>query len=130
MRLSLPIAWICAAAIALIAVSLAPSMASAHAGQTHAAAPAIQEKSEAASKALGAEVTATLGLPSAPSDETGCGGLGCCSNGPCAGCHGGVLTAVSIPMPPLLGATLSGGDARAGPLPRDGRLGRPPKSFA
>jgi hypothetical protein len=129
MRPNLYVARICAAAIVLIAVALAPSMASAHAGHAHPATPVAQDKHEADFKSVSHDVTATLAMPSRHEDST-CGRLGCCSNSPCSGCHGGVLTAVSMPAPPFLGATLSGGDARAGPLPHNGRLRRPPKSFA
>jgi hypothetical protein len=131
MRPSLHVARICAAAIVLMAISLVPSVTSAHVGHAHPqAVPAARAKHEATVKTVPqAHVTAWSALPTVPPEDASCGGLGCCSNGPCSGCHGGLLTVVPIAAPPFLGATLSAGDARAGPLPRNGRLLRPPKSF-
>ena len=138
MALKPQLARIMGAAAVLAALVLAPSAASAHAGHAHppaatqtAAAPADAQDTDAARVAApNAEVAAAPARPPMPSDNVTCGGLGCCSNAPCSGCHGGVLASVPATTPPMLGASLIPVDAPPGSSPHDGRLRRPPKSFA
>jgi hypothetical protein len=137
----LQFARILGAAAVLAALSFAPSIASAHPGHAHpqaaaqptpAAQPAAaaQQATAPVSKLVRTERVAALGKPPAPSGGASCGGFGCCSSGPCTGCHGIVLTSMPVPMPPLVSASLAGGSGRADSSPHDGRLRRPPKPFA
>jgi len=131
MSSKLQFARILGAAAVLAGLLLAPSLASAHAGHAHPrpAVSAIHEATAPASKAL-VEVKAAPASPSMPSDDdASCGDRGCCSNGPCTGCHGFVLTSVTVPTPSLLSSSLANREAPPGSNPRDGRLRRPPKSF-
>src|SRR5262245_59619784 len=112
MALKLQIARILGAAALLAALSFAPSAASAHAGHQHKQATAIQQtqpeaQTPAAHRAIApadividAEVTTASTSPSIPSSDVTCDGFGCCSSGPCTGCHGAVLAASSVPIPP------------------------------
>jgi hypothetical protein len=136
----LQFARILGAAAVLAALSFAPSIASAHPGHAHPPAavqpvPAIQSDATVqqavvpVSKLVRAEL-ATPAKQSAPSDGLNCSGFGCCSSGPCTGCHGLLLISLPVPVPPLVSASLVGGSARPDPSPHDGRLRRPPKSFA
>src|SRR5688572_21579604 len=102
MALKVQFARILGALAVLAALSLAPSVASAHAGHAHpqAAAAATDWTVAPVSKAV-AEVTATPASSPVPSDAASCAGSGCCSSGPCTGCHGFVLTPVPVPMPPV-----------------------------
>ena len=124
----LQFARVLGAAAVLAALSLAPSIASAHAGHAHPPAAAAQPADAPVSKSLHVEAAAAPAMPSAPSDDVSCGGFGCCSSGPCTGCHGMVLTSMPVPMPPFVSASLTGGSGRSDASPRDGRLRRPPKS--
>ena len=133
MALKLHFARILGAAVVLAALWLAPSSASAHAGHVHAqpAVPAAHVTVAPSSKAaVPLEVTAAAELPSAPSGDADCGDRGCCSSGPCTGCHGFVLTSLPVYLPSLHSSSLAGSDADPRPSPHDGRLRRPPKSFA
>jgi len=127
----LQFARILGAAAVLAVLSLAPSLASAHAGHAHsrAAMSASHDATALASKAV-VEVKAAPASSSLPShDDASCGDRGCCSNGPCTGFHGFVLTSVTVPAPSLLSSSLASREALPGSIPRDGRLRRPPKSF-
>ena len=141
MRPKLHIVRNLAAALVLAALSLAPSAASAHAGHQHPQAAATQQNQPAAQTPAGhrtvapaavidAEAMTAKTLPAIPSSDLGCDGCACCSNGPCTGCHGAVLVFSLVPIPPLLSVMLAGGDAPSRASPHDGRLRRPPKSFA
>jgi hypothetical protein len=133
MAMTLQFVRILGAAAMLAALSLALSSASAHAGHVHAqpAGPAGHETIAPSSKAaVPLEVTATAALPSAPSSDVDCGDRGCCSSGPCTGCHGFVLTSLPVYLPSLHSSSLARSDAAPRPSPHDGRLRRPPKSFA
>lgn len=112
----------------LAALSLAPTFALAHAGHAHKDTAASSQKVPAA-KAAPAELRTAWVLPAAPADDMSCGGYGCCSSGPCTGCHGLVLASVIEPIPPAAISLVLDGGAPPGPDHRDGRLRRPPKSF-
>jgi hypothetical protein len=128
MALTLHFARILAAGF-LAALSLAPSIAAAHAGHAHSHAAMSLPSEASASKAVIAEVKAAPALPSVPSDDAACGDRGCCSNGPCTGCHGFTQVAIPLTTPPLSSSSLVMGDASPRASPVAGRLRRPPKSF-
>jgi len=122
------LARILGAMAVLAAIALSPSIASAHAGHVHAQPP--HQTTALSSKSTPLEVTASASLPSEQSDDADCAGRGCCSSGPCTGCHGFVLTSLPIYLPSLHSTSLASGDADPRPSIHDGRLRRPPKSFA
>jgi hypothetical protein len=129
MALKLQFARILGAAAVLAAFSLAPSVASAHAGHAHARAAVSVTYETPASKVVAFEVTAAPALPSMRSDNANCSDRGCCSNGPCTGCHGFTQVTVPLSIPPLSSSSLVIRDAPPRASPLDGRLRRPPKSF-
>lgn len=138
----LHIASVLVAALSLAAVLFAPSGASAHAGHQRPQVAATQQKQPApqmsaaprtvapSAAVADAEMTTAKTPPSLPSSHADCRDFGCCSNGPCTGCHGAVLISSALPAPPFLSIMLAGDDARLHAKPHDGRLRRPPKSFA
>lgn len=137
--------WRLLGALAVLAVlSLAPQAASAHAGHSHARAAAaiphvapvaqhaaaqIEQEAEQKNdqKVFTQELTETV--PATPTADHGCGDRGCCSNGPCTGCHGFVIVPVPATVPPTLSSIVRLYD----PPPHLGaggtKLRRPPKSF-
>jgi hypothetical protein len=116
-------------AIAVLAtIALAPSIAAAHAGHVHA--QPVHQTTAMSSQPAQLEVTASAALPSEQSDDADCADRGCCASGPCTGCHGFVLTSLPVYLPSLHSTSLASSDADPRPSPHDGRLRRPPKSFA
>lgn len=129
--------WVLAAMAVFVALSLAPQAASAHEGHSHAphAGMALQSSVPAAQQ-HDAEIVRkpvlqdlTEARPAAPCADDACNGRGCCSSGPCTGCHGFLVVPVPATLPPTLSSIVRPGDP---PPHLDGettRLRRPPKSF-
>jgi hypothetical protein len=125
--------WRLLGAMAFLAMlSLAPQAARAHAGHSHAhAAAAVTQlavpAAQAEQKVVQQELTEAV--PAAPSADDTCNGRGCCSSGPCTGCHGFLIVPVPAAMPPTLSSIVRLND----PPPYLGaggtKLRRPPKSF-
>jgi len=129
MLLNLALVRMLGAAVVLAALSFASSPASAHAGHHHATAAASISHERPVAAAVTAELSATPVLPVAPSNGVTCDGFGCCSSGPCTGCHGFVAATVTMPMPPFAASSLARPGAPPLPDPRDNRLRRPPNSL-
>ena len=132
------------AAILVIALVLAPSIAAAHSGHAHgpttASATAQPVKAEApvkasvsaapaASRDAARAVTGVTHLPEAGGKPASCTG-GCCSGMSCSACSALALDEAEAPPPPRRTTRLALGalDARSSRDP-DGLI-RPPRSFA
>jgi hypothetical protein len=137
MKLRLHLARILGAAIVLIALAIAPSVASAHTGHGHArsaiAAFDVQPRhtsGRAVGKLPTAELKASTGLHSPSSDSSQCHGGACCSGASCATCCAAAVTELAYSTPPDSSSALIIPQVPViGSLGPDG-LRRPPRSFA
>jgi hypothetical protein len=124
----------------LAALSLAPQVASAHAGHSHGHAaaavtqqvvPAVQDAAQAEQqteqKAGSQELTEAE--PATPAADHGCGDRGCCSSCSCTGCHSLVILPVPAPSPPKLSSIVRLDDPPADVGEGGTKLRRPPKPF-
>ncbi len=127
--------------VALMAAAMlafAPSAADAHPGHSHARTTALAQPvadavaDPAASQPVKIQqvLSEFPGQPMPVSGDAGCDGNGCCTNGPCTGCHGFVLTSVLFELPPPSRALISAQDAQPPGGADVVRLRRPPRSFA
>jgi hypothetical protein len=116
------------AAMILIALSLAPSVASAHAGHDHGSAPVASDTQP--SKGVSHTEAASTSIANFDAHlPRGCTGQ-CCSSAPCTACCAVAAATVSQPSPPL-GHVIMGlrNPDRLWQLHPDG-LRRPPRFFA
>ena len=125
------------AAVLLIALSLVPSMANAHAGHAHALSPAASatqlgdagmSSGTVAAIALKAEFSAGGITPDRPLGSA-CGG-GCCSGAPCTACVGMVLIELPGIGLPISAASIVMIDIWPTASRDPEGLRKPPKSFA
>jgi hypothetical protein len=110
---------------------LAPQAASAHGHSHHAAAAeAISLSQPAATQGTARQVQSlTAAIPAAYCADKTDSDLGCCSNGPCTGCHRFAAAPVPATLPPTPSSVLRLDDPPPHLDARQTRLRRPPKSF-
>ena len=135
MSLMRTIVRVLGAAAVLAVLSLAPSIASAHALHVHLphasaspakAQPAVQQSIK---KAAAAELKSAPALPSNTADDSACADRDCCSSGPCTVCCSMLAPGVPATFPPVLSASLGADDAPARASLDTEALRRPPRPF-
>jgi hypothetical protein len=140
MSLMRTIVRVLGAAAVLAVLSLAPSVASAHALHVHVnhahasaspakaqpATPAVQPNIK---KAAAAELKSAPALPSNTADDSACADRDCCSSGPCSVCCSMLTPGVPTTFPPILSSSIGADDAPAQTSLVTEALRRPPRSF-
>ncbi len=138
MNLKLRAARTLGAIIVLIAFSLAPSVAQAHANHHHgpeAAHPATATHHAAvvsvdAAQNSGAEVRSAPASQSETADDGICRGPGCYCGAACAACFTAALPDLPFTVPPTVASSLVPSESHAGASIVLGGPRRPPRSFA
>lgn len=138
MSLMRTIVRVLGAAAVLAVLSLAPSVASAHALHVHLphasaspakAQPAAPTAQQSIKKATTAELRSAPALPSNTADNSACADRDCCFSGSCSVCCSMLAPGVPTTFPPILSSSIGADDAPARTSLVTEALRRPPRSF-